>query len=204
MDQKTFSNSLPSGGFQNRMRENFRSDQNIWEFKTAVDKIRQPPQGHSVDRKVGASSGVRRGYPRTGKELHEKLSDWSTDGLLNSISSPVDEGRDHRSREIRKEATPKFPFRIVDKRPNSVSSSSSIDNDEFGAIVDSALHAECNSAVKAVTAMPAAVDTSYTAFQEIVSCCVLEAPFPESMSALFIVCSFVISSSLPTRTVDAG
>ena len=166
------------------MREKFRSDQNTWEFKTAVDRITQPQQRHSVDRRVGASSGVRRGFPRTGKEPHEKLSDCSADGLLHSVSSPIDEGRDYRSREIRKEATPKFLSRINDKRPNSVSSSSSIDND-FGAIVDSALHAECTSYVKASIAMLVAADISYTVCQEIVSSCVLEAPFPESTSALY-------------------
>lgn len=148
MDQKKFSNSSPLGEFQGGMRETFRSDQNSREFETAVDKIRQPQEGHSVDRKVGASSSARRGYTKIGKELHEALSDWSVDGLLHPISSRADEGREHRSREIRKEATPKFLSKLSGKRSTSITVNSSTEDDGFGAIVDEAFNLEGATDVK--------------------------------------------------------
>lgn len=116
-------NSSISRMSSEKIKDLFYASQSNSEFMSAVDQIRQPIDGCSVDRLAPTNN-------RKGTVEFEKETRFSSNGPRKFDSqdtqSPVegfgDVGRERPSRKVRKEATPKF-HTPSEKRNSSVSRS---------------------------------------------------------------------------------
>ena len=104
--------------FDNEVVENFRTTQSQSEFLFAIDQMRLPNGGYSVDRKVDtpasaslSSSTNRKSSRKVGRDTLTGMEDSSSRRSFfnTSLSEREVESREHRgAREVRKQATPKF------------------------------------------------------------------------------------------------
>ena len=129
-----------------QMKDLFYASQSTSEFMSAVDQIRQPTDGCTVDRLVPTNNGK-------GKVGFEKKIFFSSSGSrkidnqsMNQLGDASDEvDRERPSRKVRKEATPKFNA-PSEKRNSSVSrstnGSSFIGTQNYSSILNNALKSE--------------------------------------------------------------
>lgn len=112
--------------FGDEMVEKFRLAQSNSEFESTIDQMRLPSGGHSIDRKLDSSS-----VPSSSSRRGSRAIDREKEGLIGveeipvrqsqlGVGGPVALDRDvevkeYRSREVRKEATPKFSNRATDR-----------------------------------------------------------------------------------------
>ena len=104
--------------FDNEVVENFRTTQSQSEFLFAIDQMRLPNGGYSVDREVDtpasaslSSSTNRKSSRKVGRDTLTGMEDSSSRRSFfnTSLSEREVESREHRgAREVRKQATPKF------------------------------------------------------------------------------------------------
>lgn len=113
--------SSTNSSYPNDMIESFRITQSNSEFLSAVDQMRQPAEGHSVDRRLAASAVNRKG--------NASLEDVNTGQGFRQSSLNSD-----RFRGVRKEATPKFLSRFSASGSSSRTSSSG--NDGCGVLTE--------------------------------------------------------------------
>ena len=130
--------------FEDETAENFRTTQSNSEFLFAINQMRLPNEGHSIDRKPDApvsvtppfasgrkgSRKVERDGPVGTEDVGLRRSFFSTN---TSLAEREVENREHRSREVRKQATPKFS-----SKSNGVMSRRSFQGSEIFGLISQA------------------------------------------------------------------
>lgn len=128
MNRRHIVKSQDNDEFGDEMIKNFRLTQSNSEFVSTIGQMLLPSRGHSIDRKLDSSSTLvsssRRG---------SKFTNVDREGLLGveeivsmrrlphsgvAVTAALDrdvEVKEYRSREVRKEATPKFSNRASDR-----------------------------------------------------------------------------------------